>query len=94
MAVRITAIHMVQGGYGHEHIEKVAWTNEATSQTGESDVNPTMVSWIDNENGKAYVFDGQTQVDVGTVHPQAGRPYIRTYRDGTYTDNLLALPRY
>ena len=92
MAVRITAIHMSAGGTRHEHIESVRWKNEATSETGQNTV-AQMVEWIDKD-GKAYVFDGQTRVDVGTVHPQHGRPYIRTYRDGVWTDNLLALPRY
>jgi hypothetical protein len=33
-----------------------------------------------------------SDVAVGVV--DASPPYIRTYADGNWTDNLLALPRY
>lgn len=94
MAIRITHIHMSSGGTSHEHIVSVRWINEATNETGTSDVNPTMVDYLDSKNGKAYVWDGQYRVEVGTVHPQGRRAYIRTYKDRVWTDNLLALPRY
>jgi len=94
MAVRITHVRMSQGGSRHEHIVSVQWTDEAASKTDASDVYPSMVDYIDNKNGKAYVFDGQYRVEVGTVHPKVGRPYIRTYKDKVWTDNLLSLPRY
>jgi hypothetical protein len=85
---------MTPGGTRHEHIVSVYWTNESDSSSGSSDVNPTMVNFIDNENGKAFVWDGTTRADVRTVHPATGRAYIRTMKDGVWTDNLLALPLY
>jgi len=84
---------MSPGGTRHEHIVSVKWKNEATSETGTSTV-ATMVDYIDNKNGKAYVWDGQYRVEVGTVHPKVGHAHIRTYKDRVWTDNLLALPRY
>jgi len=42
--------------------------------------------------GQAFVTDGVRSVAVGVVH--ANPPYIRTYADGVWTDNLLALPRF
>lgn len=42
----------------------------------------------------AFVSDGRNVVQVGVVHPQNGQPYLRTYADGTWTDNLLALPTF
>jgi hypothetical protein len=92
MAVRITRRGMA-GGSGHEHIVEVEWINEATGKVEVSDVNPTMVDFID-KHGKAFVWDGRYRIDVGTVRPQGGRPYIRTYKDGIWTDNLLALPTF
>jgi hypothetical protein len=90
MSVEITAIHQV-GGTRHEHIASVRWTNAESKQAGES-TRETMVDWIQNKDGKAYVTDGRSTVSVGVVDAQP--KYIRTYADGVWTDNLLALPRY
>lgn len=94
MAIRITHRHMSAGGTRHEHILSVKWLNEATSKTGVSNVWPEMVDYIDKENGKAYVFDGRYRVEVGTVQPRVGNPYIRTFKDAVPTDNLLSLPTF
>jgi hypothetical protein len=50
-----------------------------------------MVKFI-NEGHSVKVSDGKTRVDVGVV--EANPPYIRTYADKKWSDNLLALPRY
>ena len=88
--VYVTAIHQA-GGSGHEHITSVQWRDPATSNTGEN-TKSEMVDWIKNKNGDARVTDGTNTVQVGVV--DASPPYIRTYADGKWTDNLLALPRY
>ena len=88
--VYITAVHM-SGGTGHEHIASVKWTNPDTGATGQN-TKSEMVDYIDNKKGVAKVRSGTTEVMVGTVN---GTPkYLRTYADGKWTDNLLALPRY
>lgn len=51
-----------------------------------------MVEFIKNKNGIVKVKDGSSDVDVGVV--EASPPYIRTYADGKWTNNLLALPRF
>jgi hypothetical protein len=88
--VYITARHMV-GGQRHEHIADVRWNNPADGTTGES-TRENMIDWIKNKAGNAFVSDGVRQVAVGVV--DATPPYIRTYADGVWTDNLLALPTY
>lgn len=88
--VYVTAIHQ-EGGSGHEHIASVKWRDPADGNTGESS-KATMVDWIKNKKGDARVTDGTTTVKVGVV--DASPPYIRTYADGEWTDNLLALPKY
>lgn len=90
MAVYVTARHMV-GGSGHEHISQVKWENRETGATGSS-TRETMVDWIKNKSGEARVADGTSFVKVGVV--EASTPYIRTYADGDWTDNLLSLPTY
>lgn len=88
--VEITAVHMV-GGEGHEHIGEVKWRNPDSGATGATS-RAGMVKFIRDDNGRAYVTDGQNTVWVGVVN--ATPPYIRTYADKVWTDNLLALPRY
>lgn len=90
MSVYITARHMV-GGTQHEHIASVKWEDVDTHNTGES-TRETMVDWIKNKKGKAYVKDGSSKVAVGVV--EATPPYLRTHADGKWTNNLLALPTF
>lgn len=52
-----------------------------------------MVEWIDG-GGKAYVESGTSTVAVGVVKPSNGEPYLRTYANGVWTDNLLSLPKF
>ena len=52
-----------------------------------------MVEWISKKNGSAYVCGDHAHIaKVGVV--KADPPYIRTFADGVWNDNLLALPRY
>ncbi|MEK6225500.1 MAG: DUF3892 domain-containing protein [Chloroflexota bacterium] len=87
--VFVTARHMVGGTY-HEHIASVRWQDPGTAQTGETQ-RADMVTWI-RGGGQAFVQSGSLTVAVGVV--DANPPYIRTFADGVWTDNLLALPTY
>ena len=92
MAIRITHIRL-SGGTNHEHIVQLWWTNPGTGQTGDN-TRSAIVSWIEDENGKAYVEDASgNRADVGVVTPQSGAKYLRTHADGKWTNNLLSLPR-
>ncbi|TYB95598.1 DUF3892 domain-containing protein [Micromonospora sp. WP24] len=92
MSIKITAIRL-SGGTTHEHIVRLWWTDPSTSEAGDSS-RAEIVSWIESSNGKAYVEDGRgNRADVGVVKPIHGEKYLRTYADGVWTDNLLALPR-
>jgi len=92
MALRFTAIRL-SGGTSHEHIVHLWWTNPSTGKTGDN-TRAQLVDWIENENGKAYVEDAAgNRADVGVVEPAYGPKYLRTYADGKWTNNLLALPR-
>jgi hypothetical protein len=88
--VYITEVHM-SGGAGHMHIAAVRWRDPRDGQCGSS-TREMMVDWIGNKNGTARVRHGTDDVKVGVVN--AKPPYIRTYADGEWSDNLLALPRY
>lgn len=88
--VQILAIHM-EGGNEHEHIAELQWRNPDTGATGKAS-RSGMVSFIRDENGRAYVQDGNAKNWVGWV--DARPPYVRTHADGRWNNNLLALPRY
>jgi hypothetical protein len=52
-----------------------------------------MVAWLRKPTSRAYVCGGaghMARIGVVNVDP----PYIRTYADGDWTDNLVALPKY
>jgi len=87
--VYITEVHMA-GGAGHQHIAEVRWRNPENGQTG-ANSRAEMVDWI-RKGGEAYVTDGKNTARVHVV--EVNPPYIQTYADGKWTDNLLALPRY
>jgi hypothetical protein len=89
--IYITEVHMSPGGSGHQHIADVRWGNPATEKKGENS-RAQMVTWI-SEGGEARVRDGAGD-DVRVFVVDASPPYIRTYADGVWTDNLLSLPRY
>lgn len=91
MAIRITAIRL-SGGSTHQHITHLWWTNPSDGKSGDN-TRAQIVTWIEKEDGKAYVEDRSGhRADVRVVTPQYGEKYLRTYADGVPTDNLLNLP--
>lgn len=94
MSVRITCISKDNGNHDNPHaaISNLGWINEQDGKTGSS-TRLQMYDWIKNQKGVAYVKDAYgNQVQVGTAETSSGTKYVRTYRDKTWTDNLLALP--
>lgn len=93
MSVQITHRRMSPGGTQNQHITDVRWRNPTTSATGES-TKAGMVDFIDVQKGSAYVLGAQSRSEVGTVHEQGQTPYLRTYANGQWDDNLLSLPLF
>ena len=89
MTIWITGVHM-EGGNHHEHIAEVKWLNDM-GKSGQSQ-RAQIVTWLQQGGNFAKVARGQGSVPVGVV--EARVPYLRTYADNTWTDNLLALPKY
>ena len=85
--VLITAVHM-EGGSQHEHIASVRW-KMPNGDTGQSS-RQKMVEYIEEKKGTVGVTDGRNTAKVGVYKDR----WLRTYADRTWTDNLLALPRY
>ncbi|MEK0209522.1 DUF3892 domain-containing protein [Bifidobacterium mongoliense] len=91
MAITITNVRF--NGSVKEESEIIAyrWREIGSGKIG-NDNKPDLVNWIKNQKGKAYVGTGSNRVDVGVVEPTHGAPYLRTYADGRWTNNLVNLP--
>ena len=88
--VQITAIHMV-GTEHHKHIAEMKWVNSGTGATGAS-TREAMVTFVRSNPNQAYVQGSTMRAFLGVR--EATPPYVQTYADSTWTDNLLSLPKY
>ncbi|MES3034914.1 MAG: DUF3892 domain-containing protein [Gemmatimonadota bacterium] len=85
--VRVTCIIKSPPASRHEHITHLGnqptwlWTREQ------------VITSIDAKTNTFYVLDAKTgaRANIGVVRPSQGSPYLRTYADGVWNDNLLAL---
>jgi hypothetical protein len=86
--VQVTCINKPNRNSPHEHITHLVgstwkWTRQQVIQS------------IDARTITFYVVDPVSgrRADVRVVRPTDGRaPYVQTYADGVWTNNLLALP--
>jgi Protein of unknown function (DUF3892) len=91
--IEINAIRL-SGGKGHEHISSLQWRNTQSGVTGQS-TRQAIVEWLEESKAnQAVVAKNGSWVYVGVRRPAHGLHYLSTYADGTWTDNLLALPRF
>jgi hypothetical protein len=85
--VQVTCITKPYPQSPHEHITHVGgaqwrWTREQ------------VIASIDAKTNTFYVLDPRTgkRADVGVVRPRDGRaPFVQTYADGDWNNNLLSL---
>ena len=84
---RVTCITKPNRESQHEHITHLGglgwkWTREQVIQS------------IDTKTNTFHVIDAQRhRSEVGIIDPGNGRArYVRTYADGDWNNNLLALP--
>lgn len=86
---RITHITKKNRLSAHEHITHAGnpnswyWTREQ------------IIESINNKSNTFYVFEKGNKSYVNVVNPTDGRaPFLRTYADGVWNDNLLSLPEH
>ena len=94
MAVKIICIRKDGGNHQNPHkkITDFGWVNEQTRAAGQS-TRAQMVYFLERQNGKAYLKDRFGNVaNVGVWISTHDNKYLRTYTDGKWSDNLLALP--
>ncbi|RAM37350.1 DUF3892 domain-containing protein [Arthrobacter globiformis] len=92
MAVRITHVRL-SGSINHENITNFRWIEEESSETG-SNTKASIVEFIDVQGVRAYVSSPNGRAEVGVIKPNGRVPYLRTYADGEWNNNLLSLPRF
>jgi hypothetical protein len=90
MSVQITHVRYGSTPKTEATIVRYKWVEDGTGKVDDSD-KPTMVDWIDNKNGKAFVGSGAQRVNVGVWHPSSGQPWLQTYADNHWTNNLTSL---
>jgi hypothetical protein len=87
--VQVTCITKPDVFSAHEHITAIGgvgwkWQREEVIRS------------IDSKTNTFYVLDPTTgkRAYIGVVRPKDGRaPYLQTYADGEWKDNLLSLPQ-
>lgn len=92
MEVRITCI-IKPGGHmnAHEAISHYGWWNELSGDRNIA-LRQDMVEWAKRQGNRTYVKDGRgNKVYCYVNKSRDGTEFLQTYRDGTWTDNLLAL---
>jgi len=93
MSVRIVCINKAGGNHydPHEAVEEYGWVNEADGKKGKNN-RVSMVDWVKNKKGRAYVKDASGEINCYVNVSTAGTEFLQTYADGRWTDNLLNLP--
>jgi len=95
MAVRIKCVDKPSGNIQnpHEAISQYGWINEENQETGITG-RISMVNWIENEGGVAYVKDTLGNVAYCQVRTSVnGTKFLQTVTDRRWSDNLLSLLR-
>ncbi|PBB98901.1 DUF3892 domain-containing protein [Mesorhizobium sp. WSM3862] len=82
--VQVTCINKVARENKHEGLTHLG---NSTGKWTKSQV----IQWIEAGTNTFYTLVGGTRANVGVVNGPNGK-YLRTHADGTYNDNLLALP--
>jgi len=59
----------------HQHITHLWWTSQVIDETGAC-TRATIVKWIENEGGEAYVDEGGHRVTVYVRMPVSGSKYL------------------
>ena len=86
--VRITCIVQSSANGGHEHI-----THVSSPQMSRPWTVVEVIQSIDAQTNTFYVLDpfNQRRANVGVQRPAGRRPFIQTYADGYWNNNLLSL---
>jgi len=85
---QVTCINKPERASTHEHITHIGNMTDGWKLTRDE-----AIRRIESRSEAFYTIDklSGARVYVGVVHPTHGHAYLRTYADGSWNDNLLAL---
>jgi hypothetical protein len=89
--IEITAIRLA-GGSAHEHISDVRWRCKSTS-SGQCTVEG-LVAWLRADDANRAVLAESSHLVAVLVVDGVGGPCLRARDQGSWTDDLLFLPRF
>jgi len=86
--VQVTCITKPNPSSPHEHI-----THLGNPSAGWRWTRDEVIASIDAGTNTFFVLDPRTnkRSDVGVIRPAGRSPYVRTYADGDWNNNLLSL---
>jgi len=90
---QVTCITKPHPQSAHEHITHIGGSDGGSGSPWKI-TREEAIQYIDSRTHSFYVMDPNTRkrAEVGVIRPSDGRaPFLRTYADGTWTDNLLSL---
>lgn len=86
--VQVTCITKPHPQSPHEHITHLGNPGQGWTWPREK-----VVESIDAKTNTFFVIDSRSgkRADIGVVRPTGRAPFLRTYADGVWNDNLLSL---
>jgi hypothetical protein len=85
--VQVTCIRKPDPQSAHEHITHVGGDGRIWSRE-------QVIGWIGIQQHSFYTLDAKRRrADIGVVYEAGKAPFLRTYADGEWNDNLLSLPQ-
>jgi hypothetical protein len=88
---RIDCVNKPNRNSAHEHITAVGGPTPGGAGRWKDTV-PNIVRIIESNAHRFYIKEGNATAWVGVAMSAAGNKFLRTYADGVWKDNLLALP--
>jgi len=86
----VVAVHLAPNGTKTEHIQELIWV--ADNFVGGRASVQTMVDFLRKNPGQLVVSSKESTAVVQVV--EANPPYIRSARDSSVSDNLLAITKF
>lgn len=85
--VQVTCIRKQHSQGAHEHITHVGADGRIWSRE-------QVIAWIGSQQHSFHTLDAKgRRAEIGVMYEAGKAPYLRTYADGEWNDNLLSLPQ-
>lgn len=93
MSIQVTHVRFNGSIKTHESIVRYKWKSDQDGNVGDND-KPSMVAFIDDAKGAVHTGTGANSAAVGVVREANVQPFLRSYADGKWNNNLVNLPTF